>query len=213
MAVKETPSHYFSARPDTPSKRREIDLILPDLSASLLTDTGTFSPGHLDNGTRLLLLEAAHPPAGAVSVLDIGCGYGPVAVTLAHRCPDATIWAIDTNERARQLCADNAKRLGHTNITVAAPDEVPDTVRFDYIASNPPIRIGKPALHVLLTRWLGRLVPGGHADLVVQRHLGSDSLQRWLTNERGWPTERLVSRQGFRVLRVTVAASNKTGEN
>ena len=89
------------------------------------------------------------------------------------------------NERRRALCAANAAANGITNVVVRAPDEVPADVRFDAIWSNPPIRIGKPALHELLTTWLGRLTPDGRAALVVQKHLGSDSLQRWLNAEVG----------------------------
>jgi 16S rRNA (guanine1207-N2)-methyltransferase len=72
---------------------------------------------------------------------------------------------------------------------------------FDRIVSNPPIRIGKTALHGLLLRWLPRLTPDGTAHLVVQKHLGSDSLARWLT-EQGYPTTRLASRAGYRILKV-----------
>jgi 16S rRNA G1207 methylase RsmC len=119
---------------------------------------------------------------------------------MALRSPDATVWAVDVNERARTLCAGNAQRNGLGNVRVAAPDEVPEEVRFATIWSNPAIRIGKPALHAMLLRWFGRLESGGEAVMVVHKHLGSDSLQRWLT-EQGYPTDRLSSSSGFRVLR------------
>ena len=107
----------------------------------------------------------------------------------------------DVNERARQLTASNADANGLTNVLVADPARVPPDVRFDLIWSNPPIRIGKPALHDLLSTWLRRLTPDGRAVLVVQKHLGADSLQRWLIAE-GWPTTRLGSARGYRVLQV-----------
>jgi 16S rRNA G1207 methylase RsmC len=91
--------------------------------------------------------------------------------------------------------------LGLTNVTVAAPDEVPDDVVFDVIWSNPPIKVGKQELHDLLNRWLARLSPDGYAVLVVNKNLGSDSLANWLT-ELGWTVKRISSRQGFRVLTV-----------
>ena len=81
---------------------------------------------------------------------------------------------------------------------------MPGDLRFSTIWSNPPIRIGKPALHALLAAWLGRLAPGGRACLVVHKHLGSDSLARWLTDE-GWSTTRLSSRAGYRLLDVAAA--------
>jgi 16S rRNA (guanine1207-N2)-methyltransferase len=83
-------------------------------------------------------------------------------------------------------------------------DEIDPALRFAAIWSNPPIRIGKAALHDLLLAWLPRLSPGGLAHLVVQKHLGSDSLQRWLTGQ-GFPAERIASRSAYRVLRVSTS--------
>ena len=122
--------------------------------------------------------------------------------SLARRAPVARVWAVDVNERARALCAANAAANGVDNVTVVAPDDVPEDVRFDAIWSNPPIRIGKDLLRDLLTRWLDCLAPEGRAVLVVQKHLGADSLHRWLT-EQGWPTTRLASAKGYRLLDVS----------
>ena len=196
-------THYFDERPDVDSDRRSVDVALPDVAFTMLTDRGVFSHGRLDTGTALLLREAP-PPAPEGDLLDLGCGSGAVAMTLARRAPTATVWAVDPNERARRLTDENARRNDIRNVRVCAPEDVPSEVRFATIWSNPPIRIGKPALHDLLDRWLGRLAADGSATLVVQRHLGADSLQRWLT-ERGFPTERLASRGGFRLLGVRQA--------
>jgi 16S rRNA (guanine1207-N2)-methyltransferase len=163
-----------------------------------------FSRGDIDPGTKLLLLEAPAPsPAG--DALDLGSGYGPIALTLAHRAPGATVWAVDVNRRARDLTAANADAAGLGNVRAVGPDDIPDDVRFTTIWSNPPIRIGKPALHDLLGRWLPRLSPDGRAVLVVQKHLGADSLARWLTDQ-GFPTTRLQSRAGYRLLEVSGTA-------
>lgn len=175
-------------------------LALPDGTLDLLTDRGVFSRGDIDPGTKLLLLEAPAPAASG-DHLDLGCGYGPIALTLARRAPGATVWAVDVNRRALELVRANAEAAGLANVRVAEPDEVPADVRFTTIWSNPPIRIGKTALHELLLRWLGRLAPDGRAVLVVQKHLGADSLARWLT-EQGHPTTRLQSRVGYRLLEV-----------
>lgn len=173
-------------------------LALPDGTLDLVTDRGVFSRRDIDPGTKLLLLEAPAPaPAG--DHLDLGCGYGPIALTLARRAPAATVWAVDVNRRALDLVRTNAEAAGLANVRVAEPDEVPDDVRFATVWSNPPIRIGKPALHELLLRWLPRL--DGRGVLVVQKHLGADSLARWLT-EHGFPTTRLQSRVGYRLLEV-----------
>jgi 16S rRNA G1207 methylase RsmC len=145
-------------------------------------------------------MEAPALPASG-NVLDLGCGSGPIALTMARRAPGCGVWAVDINERARQLTRDNAAALGLANVTVASPEEVPDDVMFDVIWSNPPIKVGKQELHDLLNRWLARLSPDGHAVLVVNKNLGSDSLAKWLT-ELGWKVKRISSRQGFRVLTV-----------
>jgi 16S rRNA (guanine1207-N2)-methyltransferase len=199
-----TPGHYFDAQPVSSAKPRRVPLVLPDLVLELRTDSGVFSPEHIDPGTRLLLAEgpsSLHTRDGdhAPVVVDLGCGYGPIACVLARRHPLADVWAVDVNERARHLCAENAAVNGCVNVRVVAPEQVPADLAFDEIWSNPPIRIGKAALHELLTTWAARLAPHGRMVLVVHRHLGADSLAQWLTT-LGLHVERRVSRQGYRVL-------------
>lgn len=192
-------AHYFEERPEAAGRPGVVTLVLPDLHLRLETDSGVFSPGRIDPGTRILL-ETVPPPPAEGDLLDLGCGYGPIALTMAARAPRATVWAVDVNRRSIELCARNAKSAGLDKVRSMHVDEVPDHVQFRAIWSNPAIRIGKQALRDMLTRWLDRLTPDGAAFLVVQKHLGSDSLQRWL-NEQGWPAVRLVSRSAYRVLR------------
>ena len=196
--MAESTSHYFDEDPAAPSEPRTVSLVLPDLTVELASDRGVFSSDSVDPGTRYLLLEAPDPGPDVRTALDLGCGYGPIARTLCARAPKAHIWAVDVNERARGLAARN---LAECDATVAAPDDIPDDVSFDLIWSNPPIRIGKAALRDLLGRWLTRLTPDGSAVLVVQKHLGADSLAKWITAEIG-PCTRLGSRQGYRLLEV-----------
>ena len=192
---------YFEEEPSVASAQRTVRLALPDVTLDLVTDTGVFAKDDVDPGTKLLLLEG--PPASSTGhLLDLGCGYGPVALTMAARSPAATVWAVDVNQRAVDLTAENAKRLGFGNVHAVAPDEVPGDLRFATIRSNPPIRIGKPALHDLLRGWLPRLGVHGEAVLVVHKHLGADSLAAWLSQE-GWAVDRLSSRMGYRLLQVT----------
>ncbi len=194
-------SHYFDEEPTTDSSPRVVQLLLPDLQLALTTDRGVFGYDRIDAGTKLLLLRAPAPaPSG--NLLDIGSGTGAIALTMARRCPAATVWAVDVNERARDLCRSNAERNGLTNVNVCSPDDVPADVTFDTIWSNPAIRIGKPALHTMLLRWLSRLSPAGEVVLVVHKHLGSDSLQAWLSGQ-GYPTTRLASSSGYRILHAT----------
>ena len=177
-----------------------MHVVLPGLHLALETDAGVFSASRLDPGTRVLLdTVPAPPPAG--NLLDLGCGYGPLALTLAARSPRAAVWAVDMNERALGLCAGNAGRAGLGNVHCVRPDDPGLPAALDVIWSNPPIRIGKKALHAMLASWLGRLAEGAAAYLVVQRNLGSDSLQRWLA-ESGWDASRVAARAGYRVLRV-----------
>jgi 16S rRNA (guanine1207-N2)-methyltransferase len=192
---------YFEERPGARSRRGSALLVLPDVGPfDLVTDRGVFSADGIDVGTMVLLRRIPPPPEEG-NLLDLGCGYGPIALALAARSPATTVWAIDVNERALALMTENARAAGLSNVTVASPDAVPEDLRFAAIYSNPPIRIGKAALHDLLLRWIDRLEPAGSAWLVVQRNLGSDSLARWLV-EQGFRVHRRASVRGYRLLEV-----------
>ncbi|MFI6260887.1 class I SAM-dependent methyltransferase [Micromonospora sp. NPDC051006] len=199
-----TGDHYFTAEPTTAARTREVEFTVADRDYTLASASGVFSAVRLDPGTAVLLRKAELPsPDTAGDLLDLGCGFGPISCVLATTAPAATVWAVDVNERARELTAANAERIGAADrVRVRAPDEVPAQLRFAQLWSNPPIRIGKDELHELLLRWLPRLADDGVAWLVVARHLGGDSLHRWLV-EQGWQVERQASQKGYRVLRVT----------
>jgi 16S rRNA (guanine1207-N2)-methyltransferase len=196
--------HYFSAQPAAPHRLGQVRVILPDVYLALATDAGVFSASRLDPGTRLLLDDAPPPPASG-DLLDLGCGYGPIACVLAARSPAAAVWGVDVNERALELCARNAVTAGLANVRAVPPDDPALPTRFAAIWSNPPVRIGKDALHALLSRWLCQLEPDGLAHLVVGRNLGSDSLHRWLADQ-GWAVTRLSARSGYRLLQVGFTA-------
>jgi len=196
-------THYFDQDPSVVSAPQVVSCSLPDGQLTLTTDRGVFGHGVVDSGTKLLLIKAPTPPQSG-DLLDLGCGTGAIALTMGRRAPTARVWAIDINSRARDLCRANAQRNDIDNVTVVHPDEVPESLRFGAIWSNPPIRIGKPALHELLLQWLPRLDRAASAHLVVQKHLGADSLLRWL-NEHELPTDRVATGAGFRILRVTPA--------
>jgi 16S rRNA (guanine1207-N2)-methyltransferase len=191
---------YFAEQPQSAHRPGQVRVLLPGLHLELETDAGMFSPGRLDAGTRLLLDTAPAPPQSG-DVLDLGCGYGPLALVLAARSPAARVWAVDVNSRALELCARNAAAAGLPNVRCTVPADPDLPGQFALIWSNPPVRIGKQALHELLSTWLARLTPDGAAYLVVHRNLGADSLQRWL-GQAGWPASRFAARAGYRVLRV-----------
>lgn len=195
--------HYFSSEPAAPATRRTIQFRVGDRDYTLSTAAGVFSGDRLDSGTAVLLRKAVLPGREATGpILDLGCGYGPIACVLATHATAADVWAVDVNARARELAAANAAALGlGERVHVAAPDEVPPELTFSQIWSNPPVRVGKAELHGLLERWLPRLTADGVAWLVVARHLGGDSLHAWLT-QTGWRVRRHASQKGYRVLRV-----------
>ncbi len=191
--------HYFSADPAVPFRRTPVATEVWGRRLALASGSGVFAQGRLDVGTAVLFRET-DPPTGAGTVLDLGCGYGVIGLAVAASVPAARVTAVDVNERALLLTRENAAALGLADRVVAAtPDAVDPAATYDEIWSNPPIRIGKPALHALLLTWLPRLAPGGRAVMVVGKHLGADSLQRWL-GDHGLPTERLASAKGFRIL-------------
>lgn len=190
--------HYFSADPTVTFKRAPVSASVWGHALELVSGSGVFAQGRVDIGTAVLFRET-QPPGGG-RVLDLGCGYGVIGLAVAVAVPSARVTAVDVNERAVLLANENAAALGVADRYAATvPTAVDPASTYDEIWSNPPIRIGKEALHDLLLTWLPRLAPGGRAVMVVGKNLGADSLQRWL-GEQGFPTTRLASAKGFRVL-------------
>lgn len=200
--------HYFSEDPQAPLKTTHHSLTLRGHAVSMQSASGTFSPGHLDAGTAVLLKYAPHLPESG-TFLDVGCGWGPLTLALALESPQATVWGVDVNDRALEVAQANAHTAHLSNITFSRPEDVPGELSFDIIWSNPPIRVGKKELHALLSQWLPRLSPHGEAWLVVAKKLGSDSLQEWI-NQGGagaFEASRYETSRGYRVIRVTRRSS------
>ncbi len=176
--------HYFSESPQGELRPRRIEVTLAGSPRTVETAGGVFSSEHLDRGTEILLRFLEHDRRAqgpmAEPILDLGCGWGPLALSAALNNPDAEVWAVDINARARELTRRNAAALQLDRVRAAAPEEVPAEVGFGAIHSNPPIRVGKEVLHAMLSQWLPRLLVGGSAHLVVAKHLGAESLQRWI---------------------------------
>lgn len=194
-------THYFEA-PAGPERRRTVGVHFWDTDWEFTTANGVFSADGLDLGTSVLL-RTHTPSASARRMLDLGCGWGVLAVALAAANPQAVVDAVDVNPRALALTRTNADAhsVGERVVTLS-PEDVNQATRYDEIWSNPPIRIGKQALHQLLSTWLPRLAPGGVARLVVARNLGADSLQKWLI-EQGYRCVRSASAKGYRIFLVT----------
>lgn len=197
---------YFAADPQSKDVRRKLHVTLRGNEADVEVSNGVFSGSRLDLGTSVLLRQAPEPPEEG-SFLDLGCGWGPIALTLGFESPKAEIWALDVNERALELTRRNAEINGVGNVRTVLADDIPSDKTFDLIWSNPPIRVGKEVLHELLMTWLPRLNNGGAAYLVVQKNLGSDSLIPWLASHLGdgYEVGKYASSKGFRVIEVVKA--------
>jgi len=198
-----TNEHYFSGTPGSELKLRSIQATIGGRAVDLTTANGVFSPERVDAGTRVLLSSVPAPPPGG-HLLDLGCGWGPIALSLAADSPHATVWAVDVNERALDLVRRNADVMGLSNVNAVLPQDVPADISFMTIWSNPPIRVGKNELHSMLQMWMPRLEVGADAWLVVQKNLGSDSLHRWMDDEFAstLTVTRAATNKGYRVLRV-----------
>ena len=210
---------YFASEPQSKDARKTMNVTLRGHEAKVQVSNGVFSNSRVDLGTSVLLRQAPDLPLEG-EFLDLGCGWGPIALAMAFDSPDAHVWAVDVNERALDLTHVNSEANGCTNISISQVDdastplpaaqqpgnavEVPQELQFDAIWSNPPIRIGKEALHTLLMAWLPRLKPGAAAYLVVQRNLGSDSLIPWLDDALGaaFSVRKYASSKGFRIIEV-----------
>jgi 16S rRNA G1207 methylase RsmC len=202
-------THYFSPTAGQLGPTEELLVNLADRDCRLITAPGVFAAKRLDLGTSVLLrtLKRQAPNSGlpnSGTLVDLGCGWGALALTMALLAPAAEVWAIDINPQAREITRQNADLLGLSNVQVAGPQIITELSQtgVDRLWSNPPIRIGKPALHSLLSQWLATLLPNGWAALVVQRNLGADSLANWLASQN-FPPTRLASAKGYRVFQVS----------
>lgn len=198
---------YFARQPKSKStlsqdgatgRAQRITWRVATTELHLTTDSGVFSRHGIDAGTTVLI-EHAPPPPPSGNFLDLGCGSGALAITLATLSPQATVWAVDVNERAISLTRRNATSNHCHNVHAVGPEGIPPDTTFNLIWTNPPIRIGKQDLHTLLSTWLSRLSDNGQAWMVVNRNLGSDSLVTWLS-EQGYEVSRHTSKRGYRVI-------------
>ena len=194
--------HYFSANPSTEQRLRAVDFSVAGTAFSLQAAAGTFSSAKLDKGTAVLLsLSDQFPRQG--KVLDLGCGWGPIGIAIAKLAPGTKVWGVDVNARSVALANQNAQGLSLGNFQAVLSENLPSDLKFDEIWSNPPIRIGKEALHDLLTTYLSLLTTNGRAMLVVQKQLGAESLLKWLTEQ--YPAKRVsrvLNDRGYWVIEV-----------
>jgi 16S rRNA G1207 methylase RsmC len=194
--------HYFTANPQADLLPKSVSFEVAGETLTLTSSSGTFSSNRLDKGTAVLLQLADSFPAQG-NVLDLGCGWGPIGISIAKLRPEVTVTGIDVNQRSVELANQNAKKLGLSNFKALLADELLEETKFDEIWSNPPIRIGKSALHEILEKHLGQLAPGGRAMLVIQKQLGAKSLFEWLEDKYpGWKIRKARNDRGYWVIEV-----------
>jgi len=129
--MDDSDQHYWVSNPNSTSRQKEVELLLPDIHLTLMTDRGVFSANQVDKGTRYLLMDQLKTTEMPKNLLDLGCGYGPIACALGRRNPEAKVWAIDTNLRAIDLCRINAEKNGIKNVFACLPEEIPEDIYFD----------------------------------------------------------------------------------
>ncbi len=201
--------HYFSANPSADQKLRPVQFVVAGQNFNLQAAAGTFSSGRLDKGTAVLLSLADQVPSHG-NVLDLGCGWGPIGISIAKLSPETKVWAVDVNSRSVEIANLNAKNLELNNFQAVLAENLPGDLLFDEIWSNPPIRIGKKSLHELLRKYLALLHPNGRALLVVQKQLGAESLLRWLEEEfPNRTSSRILNERGYWVIEVASSAKSR----
>jgi 16S rRNA (guanine1207-N2)-methyltransferase len=199
--------HYFSSDPAAPKKTVNVLLEVAGTEIPIEAASGTFSSSKLDAGTAVLLKQDSHFPKDG-NVLDIGCGWGPIGISIARISTETQVYGIDINQRSIEQSNLNAASLGLQNYWAMHSKDLPQDIKFSGIWSNPPIRVGKKVLHELMETFIPRLEPGGKAMLVVQKNLGADSFQRWLSvTFPETEVSRVATSKGYRVISVVSSPS------
>lgn len=168
--------HYYSKNPHVKSEPKQWRTTLRGKNFNFMTDAGVFSKGEVDFGSRLLI-DAFKVPSIEGDILDVGCGYGPVGLTLASLCMDRTIQMVDINERAISLSRKNAERNGISNVIVYSSDALSDVKASDFAAilTNPPIRAGKETVFKIYDHSYEKLAAEGELWVVIQKKQGAPS--------------------------------------
>jgi 16S rRNA (guanine1207-N2)-methyltransferase len=168
-------SHYFHNDSSLDHKVKGIDLFIRNMSFRFQTDLGVFSKDSIDFGTRTLI-EHIEIPDSATTVIDMGCGYGPIGIVVAKLYPSTKVYLYDVNERAVDLARKNAIENKAENVIVAPSflfEHV--SIQADVIITNPPIRAGKLTIFRLYEDAFKTLNPGGLFYAVIQKKQGAPS--------------------------------------
>lgn len=169
--------HYYSHKPDVVSNPKFWDFTLKGRTFRFKSDNGVFSKKEVDFGSRLLVESFNLNEAVEGNILDVGCGYGPIGISIAAAYPDRTIEMIDINSRAVELSKENAASNGIANVNIYESDRFDKVAsnQFAVILTNPPIRAGKSVVHEILEESYRSLVAGGELWVVIQKKQGAPS--------------------------------------
>lgn len=173
--------HYYSKSPQSSHKLKKLTSTLRNQSLIFMTDAGVFSRGRIDFGTKLLI-ESFLIDSIQGSFLDLGCGYGPIGITLAKTYPDRKVVLTDINERAIALTKKNAVENNVTNVEILQSDGFSKLTnqKFAAIITNPPIRAGKKVIYSLFEKSKEHLQPNGTLWIVIQKKQGAPSAIKYL---------------------------------
>ena len=191
--------HYYTRVPQSESKPIPCDYTYRGIPLSFQTDAGVFSKGEVDTGTRLLL--EALPEKMAGEILDLGCGWGVIGISIARKWPETRVTMADVNTRALDLSRENAKR-NHAEVTCAESDGMAALKgkAFDAVVTNPPIRAGKQVIYGMFADAAKSLNPGGALYLVIRKQQGAESCMKYLQTIFD-SVEKLDKSGGFWVLK------------
>jgi 16S rRNA (guanine1207-N2)-methyltransferase len=168
--------HYYADQPSSESNPKTWSYELNGYTIKFTSDDGVFSKKEVDFGSKLML-ELYSDPAVKGNILDMGCGYGPIGLTVAKQYSDRTVWMVDVNERALSLSKLNAKQNNVGNIKVLKSylfDELENEM-YASVITNPPIRAGKKVVHQLFEQAYEHILPNGELWVVIQKKQGAPS--------------------------------------
>ena len=194
-------SHYFVNDENVSSKRRNIVYEINGTSITLTVDNGVFSKGGLDEGSRLLISTLLKEELGK-NIVDIGCGYGPIGLTLALLTPSINVICSDVNTRALELCSLNARSLQLDQRVTCLQSDIYEKIEglYDSIVSNPPIRAGKKVTYKIYEGARDHLIDGGSLYIVIRKAQGAYSAKEYIESLFG-NSEILAKKKGYLVIK------------
>ena len=174
-------AHYFDLDPSLASKERTIEYVIDGRVITLVSDNGVFSKDKIDEGS-LAFLKVLVPLRLSGRILDLGCGYGPIGLTIAMTSPNARVDLADINSRAVALCERNAKKLGLSQRVTCLQSDIYEKIEgpYDSIVVNPPIRAGKVVTYAMYEGAMQNLIDGGSLFIVIRKAQGAESAARYI---------------------------------